>query len=86
MNKNEIIENISRQLEEIVNYEISKQSESESNQAFKDKYENLVDEIDYLLNEARGLVENLKDENLNLGHIEAEGYLRAMLTISNLVR
>ena len=82
INNQEIIERISYQLNNIIQYEISKHYDV----SHKGKYDNLVDEIDYLLDEARNLVKNFKDERLNLNHIEAEGYLRAMITISNLVK
>ena len=78
----EVIEKISDQLNNIIQYELSKNYDV----SYKAKYDNLVEEIDYFLDEARNLVKNFKDENLNLSHIEAEGYLRAMITISNLVK
>lgn len=82
MNKNEIIERITKQLDSLVKYEVSLLGDTDT--IFKEKYENLVDQIGYALEEARALVDNFKKEKLKFNSVESEGYLRAMLTIKHL--
>lgn len=80
MNKEELIKRITEQLTDIIKYEVRLLSDT----TFREKYDNLVEEIDYLTQQARHMVDNFKEEGLSISQIESEGYLRAMLTIKHL--
>jgi hypothetical protein len=63
MKKQEIINNVSKQIESLVKYEVGLLADT----PFKEKYENLVEEIEYMVDEARSLVDNFKEERLSRG-------------------
>lgn len=52
---------------------------------YKKLYESLVDEIKYEKKRAELLYQDMKEENLTISTVEAEGFLRGMITVMNLV-
>ena len=52
---------------------------------YKKLYESLVDEIKYEKERAELLYQNMKEENLTISTVEAEGFLRGMIAVMNLV-
>lgn len=54
--------------------------------AVLEKYEWLTGDIRHFVQEAQALYDNMKDEGLSIGMIEAEGYLRAMKTLAEKVK
>jgi len=52
---------------------------------YKKLYESLVDEIKYEKEQAELFYQNMKEENLTISTVEAEGFLRGMITVMNLV-
>lgn len=81
MNNEDNIERIAKELHSIIQYQVRILSDT----TFKEKYDNLVEEIKYLTQEARGVLDNYKKEGLSISQIESEGYLRGMLTIKHLI-
>lgn len=53
---------------------------------WKEKYEWLVDNLNTHETNARILLADYKSEGLTVGAIEAEGYLRSAIKVSNIVR
>lgn len=53
-------------------------------------YEDQIDELDWrfddLLQDAKGVMEDFKEQGLNYGSLEAEGYLRGVITAVNLFK
>lgn len=78
----EKIKEISIQIQELIEEEVSKQ---DTNQKYKEKLEDFNSNFDYMLEEARDLVEDFKTQGLSINTIEAEGYLRAFLTIQSIL-
>lgn len=59
---------------------------SDSGKVFEQKYNQLKHSIEFELENARNLYENMKDDGLSMGTIEAEGYLRAFLLMQETVK
>jgi hypothetical protein len=53
----------------------------DKNTEYQEKFENLTFDLERLIEEAKGLAEDYKSQGLNFNTIEAEGFLRAMLTV-----
>ena len=73
MNKEKIKE-ISIQLQELIEEEVISQN---TNRKHYDEFETFAYNFEYMLQEARDLLEDFKQQGLSVNTIEAEGYLRA---------
>ena len=76
------IKEISIQIQELIEEEISKQ---DTNQEYKESLESFIRNFEYMVQEARDVVEDYKSQGLTFNTIEAEGYLRAFLTIQSML-
>ena len=70
-------------LQDIINSEVSKRISNESD--YKDKYEDLVNEIKSMIYNGEDLYKDMKENEFSYGSIEAEGYLRFGRTLLNLI-
>lgn len=79
------IENLVKELVSYVNTCIDEFNKShpltQEETTYKEKYEYIVSELIYLKEQAQNLYDNMKEEGLTVGLVEAEGYLRAFKTI-----
>ena len=53
--------------------------------SYKSKYEDLKYEIKNMLKNAQSLYDDMKRNGLDIGMIESEGYLRAVITMANTI-
>ena len=63
---------------------IYEMQELKSNKVDDPKYDDLKVNVKYALEEARGLYKDMKENGLSASTIEAEGYLRAFITVYNM--
>lgn len=77
------IENIANCINRLIRDEVTRRVP-------EDKLESQVEELKWryevLLSDARDVIENFKSEGLTYGSLESEGYLRGILTATNLFK
>ena len=78
----EKIKEISSQIQELIEDEVSKQN---TNQECRDRIESFINTFEYMIEDARDVVEDFRSQGLSLNTIESEGYLRAFLTIQSIL-
>jgi glycine cleavage system pyridoxal-binding protein P len=77
------VQEIAKQINEMIRLnakEIASEKETESN-----SFEEFFWRFEESLREAKDIQQDFKEQGLTFSAIEAEGYLRAMLTIENLL-
>jgi rubrerythrin len=72
---------IASQLWDIIQREVDDQSDRQ----FEEKLENLKYALEDLIRDAKETRDDFKDQGLTYGTLEAEGYLRAMLTVESIL-
>jgi hypothetical protein len=72
---------IASQLWDIIQREVDDQSDRQ----FEEKLDNLKYSLEDLIREAKETRDDFKDQGLTFSTIEAEGYLRAMLTVESIL-
>ena len=75
---------IAGKLQMIIN-EAQREAVKEHGAAWKEKYEWLVSDLREMKAEAKDLSEDMKNNGLTFGTVEAEGYLRCAITLCNIV-
>lgn len=70
-------------LKGLIDGEVIRRASEES--SYRDKYEDLLYELNGLINNSEALVEDYKSQGLTFNTIEAEGYHRAMLTVKEII-
>lgn len=81
-NKEDLLK-ISEKLEAIIYNEVVKREVKSSKDT--EKYQFLLAEVNSLLDEARALEEDVKKQGLTVSSIEAEGFLRGVLTVKGFI-
>jgi len=72
---------IASQIWDIIQREVDYQSDRQ----FEEKLDNLKYSLEDLIREAKETRDDFKDRGLTFSTIEAEGYLRAMLTVESIL-
>lgn len=78
-----LIRQLSNLIDEIVNSKLEKERKNQID--WKGIYEYVLNEVDIEVLNARSLIEGFSRDNLTASSIEAEGYLRAMLYVQELL-
>ena len=76
------INEISIQIHDLIERAVEEQN---TNQEYKESLESFIQNSNYFLEEARDTLEDFKSQGLSINTIEAEGYLRAVLTIQSML-
>ena len=77
------ITKIAKQIQDIIQEEVSNQRVDND---IEEKFTNLVYDLDHLIREAEELRVDFEEQKLSINTIEAEGYLRAMLTVKDIMK
>lgn len=77
------VNEVSLKIIDIINQEVDKRKSSDHQD--KEDLSELICGIGQLLNEAKMIKEDAEENGLTVSAIEAEGFLRAMLTVKNLI-
>lgn len=78
---NDLAKSIARSADYLINEEVFRLTRTDVGEQIK----GFILQFQSELNNSRALVEDFKDQGLSVSAIEAEGYLRAMLTIRSLL-
>jgi hypothetical protein len=83
MNEEEEIISIARQIKNVIVNRANVNASVEED--YKNRYNMLVEEIVYMLNDAEKTHQDYKEQGLSFSAVEMEGYLRALKTIKSYI-
>jgi len=79
-----LIKNISQKVIDIINHEVSNQTNN--GWLWKDRYESAMRELETEIEDTRNIIKDYTEQNLTFNKIENEGYLRGLITMTNLFK
>jgi len=74
---------LDQRIQSLIDAEVKVALAKQGDSKYEEKWDDLIYEIDSLEKHARMLYEDCKGNGLNFNSIEAEGYLRGLITVKN---